>query len=47
MTFGRPCIIPEKYVKLELPSADIQIMGQTPDSGAVQRMDARYFQATM
>ncbi|KAL6241621.1 hypothetical protein RBB50_011402 [Rhinocladiella similis] len=47
MTFGRPCIISEKHVRLELPSANIQIMGQTPDSAAIQHMDARYFQATI
>jgi hypothetical protein len=47
MTFGRPSIIPEKYVKLELPSASIQVMGQVPDGDVTQRIDAMYFQATM
>ncbi|KAK5553975.1 hypothetical protein LTR46_008082 [Exophiala xenobiotica] len=47
MTFGRPSIIPEKYVKLELPSASIQVMGQVPDGDVTQRIDAMYFQATI
>ncbi|KIW29792.1 uncharacterized protein PV07_05580 [Cladophialophora immunda] len=47
MTYGRPCMIPEKYVKLELPTADIQVMGQTPRTDVRQRMDAMYFRATI
>lgn len=47
MTFGRPCIVPDKYVKLELPTADLQIMAPTPGSDVSQRMDAMYFRATM
>lgn len=47
MTYGRACMIPEKYVKLELPTADIQVVGQTPRTDASRRMDAMYFRATM
>ncbi|KAL6249362.1 hypothetical protein RBB50_003215 [Rhinocladiella similis] len=47
MTYGRACMIPEKYIKLELPTADIQIMGQTPRMDTRQRMDAMYFRATI
>ncbi|KIW21196.1 hypothetical protein PV08_01776 [Exophiala spinifera] len=47
MTYGRACMIPEKYIKLELPTADIQIMGQTPGVDARRRMDAKYFRATI
>lgn len=47
MTFGRPCMIPDKYVKLELPSGDMQVMGQTPESGRSPRVDAMYLRATM
>ncbi|KIX98660.1 uncharacterized protein Z520_05961 [Fonsecaea multimorphosa CBS 102226] len=47
MTYGRACMIPEKYVKLELPIADIQVVGQTPSTDARRRMDAMYFRATI
>ncbi|KAK6385028.1 hypothetical protein LTS17_002591 [Exophiala oligosperma] len=47
MTYGRACMIPEKYIKLELPTADIQVMGQSPVMDTRQRMDAMYFRATM
>lgn len=40
-------MIPEKYVKLELPTADIQVMGQTPRSDVRRQMDGMYFRATM
>ncbi len=40
-------MIPDKYVKLELPNADIQIVGQTPRNDARRRMDGKYFRATM
>ncbi|KIW39315.1 hypothetical protein, variant [Exophiala oligosperma] len=47
MTYGRACMIPEKYIKLELPTADIQVMGQSPVMDTRQRMDAMYFRATI
>ncbi|OAP61679.1 hypothetical protein AYL99_03882 [Fonsecaea erecta] len=47
MTYGRACMIPGKYVKLELPTADIQVLGQTPSADTGQWMDAMYFRATI
>lgn len=47
MTFGRPAMIPDKYVKLELPITSIRIVGQTPQSDSTSQMDAMCFIATM
>jgi hypothetical protein len=47
MTFGRPSIIPDKYMKLDLPVSNIQIVGHTPQSEPTPQMDAMCFTATM
>lgn len=47
MTFGRPSIIPDTYVKLELPISNMKIVGQVPESEFTPQMDATYYTATM
>jgi hypothetical protein len=47
MTFGRPSIIPDTYVKLELPNTNMQILGQGIQNEPGLQMDALYFTATM
>lgn len=47
MTFGRPAMIPESYLKLELPIATLQVVGQTPQPTPVPQMDALCYTATM
>ncbi|KIW18541.1 hypothetical protein PV08_02829 [Exophiala spinifera] len=47
MTFGRPAVIPDRYVCLDLPSQHIQILGRTPGSPIEQQADARFFIATI
>ena len=47
MTFGRPAMIPESYVKLELPLATLQVTGQTPQPQETPQVDALAFTATM
>ncbi|KAJ5921542.1 transcriptional regulatory protein GAL4 [Penicillium verhagenii] len=39
MTFGRPCTIPETYVKLEMPVKDMQVLTSTPKSEAYPQLD--------
>lgn len=47
MTFGRPAIIPETYVKLDLPNILMQIVGNTTQNEASPQMDAVFYTATM
>jgi hypothetical protein len=47
MTFGRPSMIPENYLKLELPSIILQVVGQTPQSMATPQKDAMFYTATL
>ncbi|VUC26112.1 unnamed protein product [Clonostachys rosea] len=47
MTFGRPSMIPEGYLRLELPAATLQVLGQTPQSNPAPQLDAMFFTATI
>lgn len=47
MTFGRPCRIPESYVKLDMPLTDMQMMGYTPESETRSQLDGLFFTAAM
>ncbi|CAG9981191.1 unnamed protein product [Clonostachys byssicola] len=47
MTFGRPSMIPEGYLRLELPAPTLQVMGQTPQPTPAPQMDAMFFTATI
>lgn len=47
MTFGRPCTIPESYVKLEMPVKDMQVLASTPKSEAYPQLDGWFFTAAM
>lgn len=47
MTFGRPSMIPESYLKLELPYTSMQVMGQTPQPAPTPQMDGMFYTATM
>ena len=40
-------MIPESYVKLELPLATLQVTGQTPQPQETPQADALAFTATM
>ncbi|KAI6853580.1 hypothetical protein KC365_g15891 [Hortaea werneckii] len=47
MTFGRPSMIPENYLRLELPAITLQVVGQTPQSTAAPQKDAMFYTATL
>ncbi|CAK7204575.1 hypothetical protein SEUCBS139899_007333 [Sporothrix eucalyptigena] len=47
MTFGRPSMIHESYLKLELPITDMQIVGQEPQTVPTPQMDGLYYTATI
>lgn len=47
MTFGRPSMIPEKYLKLDMPLSSLQMVGQPLTPMLVPQMDAMFFTATM
>ena len=47
MTFGRPSIIPETYVKLDYPNPLIQIVGNTTQAEPSQQLDGLFYTATM
>lgn len=47
MTFGRPPMIPDGYVKVQLPSTDMHMVGPAPQNELSPQMDAIFFVATM
>lgn len=47
MTFGRPCTIPESYVKLEMPLQDMQVLSSSPKSTVHPQLDGWFFTAAM
>ncbi|KKA20471.1 hypothetical protein T310_5522 [Rasamsonia emersonii CBS 393.64] len=47
MTFGRPCIIPQSYVKLEMPLHDMQMLGQSPQLESGPFADGCFFTAAI
>lgn len=47
MTFGRPCIIPQSYVKLDMPLHDMQMLGQSPQLESGPYADGCFFTAAM
>lgn len=47
MTFGRPCTIPESYVKLEMPLQDMQVLSSSPKSTIYPQLDGWFFTAAM
>lgn len=47
MTFGRPCTIPESYVKLEMPLQDMQVLSSAPTSETNPQLDGWFYTAAM
>ncbi|KAJ9377612.1 transcriptional regulator family: Fungal Specific TF [Paecilomyces variotii] len=47
MTFGRPCMIPESYVKLGMPVKDMQMLGPTLQIEPGPQRDAYFFTAAI
>lgn len=47
MTFGRPCSIPESYIKLVEPSEDIQVLCPVSDQNSFSRLDCSFYTAAM
>ncbi|GAW23679.1 hypothetical protein ANO14919_132540 [Xylariales sp. No.14919] len=47
MTFGRPAIIPQSYVKLSLPSTSVHMVGNRNENATGPYLDAMYFTATI
>ncbi|CRG88732.1 Quinic acid utilization activator [Talaromyces islandicus] len=47
MTFGRPCIIPQSYIRLELPSVEMQVLGRTPQPETCTHRDGCFFTAAI
>lgn len=40
-------MIPEKYLKLDMPIVSMQVVGQTPQPNNSSQLDAMFFTATM
>lgn len=40
-------MIPENYLRLELPAITLQVVGQTPQSTAAPQKDAMFYTATL
>ncbi|BCR91336.1 putative C6 transcription factor [Aspergillus chevalieri] len=47
MTFGRPCAIPESYVKLDMPSQDLQMLSLTAETETHPTLDGSFFTAAI
>lgn len=47
MTFGRPCTIPESYVKLDMPSESMQMLRLTAETENHFQLDGLFFTAAM
>ncbi|KAJ5279909.1 transcriptional regulatory protein GAL4 [Penicillium angulare] len=47
MTFGRPCTIPESYVKLDMPVKDMQVLANSSQSDAHPQLDGWFFTAAI
>lgn len=47
MTFGRPCSIPESYIKLDAPSTDIHMLKSGDETASSPRLDGAFYYAAM
>ncbi|KAH8689695.1 fungal-specific transcription factor domain-containing protein [Talaromyces proteolyticus] len=47
MTFGRPCIVPQSYVRLEMPLHGMQMLGRTTQPEIRAHRDACFFTAAI
>lgn len=47
MTFGRPCTIPESYIKLDMPLSDMQMLGPSLEMEPWPQLDGAFFTAAM
>ncbi|UKZ96562.1 uncharacterized protein TrAFT101_011345 [Trichoderma asperellum] len=47
MTFGRPCTIPESYIKLDMPLSDMQMLGPSLEMEPCPQLDGAFFTAAM
>ncbi|KAJ5127534.1 transcriptional regulatory protein GAL4 [Penicillium atrosanguineum] len=47
MTFGRPCTVPESYVKLEMPLQDLQVLSSSPKTETYRHLDGWFFTAAI
>lgn len=47
MTFGRPSMIHESYIKLDMPLINVQVLGSTPQPDPGPHMDGMYYTATL
>ena len=47
MTFGRPSMIPENYLRLELPVITLQVVGQARQPTTTTQKDGMFYTATL
>ncbi|KAK6444212.1 hypothetical protein FP744_10000460 [Trichoderma asperellum] len=47
MTFGRPCTIPESYIKLDMPLSHMQMLGPSLEMEPCPQLDGAFFTAAM
>ncbi|KAL7894090.1 fungal-specific transcription factor domain-containing protein [Trichoderma sp. SZMC 28014] len=47
MTFGRPCTIPESYIKLDMPLNDMQMLGTYLEVEPCPQLDGAFFTAAI
>ncbi|KAK9251138.1 fungal-specific transcription factor domain-containing protein [Lipomyces tetrasporus] len=47
MTFGRPCSIPESYIKLDAPSKDIHMLNSGDENASSPQFDGTFYAAAI
>ncbi|KAH8122456.1 fungal-specific transcription factor domain-containing protein [Trichoderma asperelloides] len=47
MTFGRPCTIPESYIKLDMPLSHMQMLGPSLEMEPCPQLDGAFFTAAI
>ncbi|KAJ5593949.1 uncharacterized protein N7459_000157 [Penicillium hispanicum] len=47
MTFGRPCSIPQSYIRLDAPDKDVQMLSSNPETSISTQLDGNFFTAAI
>jgi hypothetical protein len=47
MTFGRPCSIPQSYIRLDAPAKDVRMLSSNSETSISTQLDGNFFTAAM
>ncbi|QKX55214.1 uncharacterized protein TRUGW13939_02306 [Talaromyces rugulosus] len=47
MTFGRPCSIPQSFIRLDAPNKDVQMLSSNSDTSISTQLDGNFFTAAI